>query len=387
MEFWNKKFDRRNFLKAGAAGVAAVAAASLPSVATKTKVAQAAAIRNVPTTRIGFSEMQKLTPTEMAKRSPLREYGYNYLMEKAKAVKDYKVREAALYGLNSPNPKILELYPNDAAKEATRAKLLDAGFIKSENTIEQIFPTLRSDLKFWDSVGAGWGGHHAYPAGLITHVSTDLETALGINEIYKENFGYSMREDLITNAILLHDNTKPWIMQYKEDHSVLGEIKIGGTGAHHIQAIADVMMRDFDPDLVVCLADSHDHPGTKTGEDKCVAYIKSAAIIAGVDPIKRGYLSATDKIRAPHAPEGYLVHLGDGDWVLTSMIARVAREQLALVAKQDYKLTDEELKGIKYNNLRNYVFSQASDMHLYQTFVERGYEAFRQAVLSIVVPD
>ena len=40
----------------------------------------------------------------------------------------------------------------------------------------------------------------------------------------------------------------------------------------------------------------------------------------------------------------------------------------------------------KFYNLRNYVYSQASDMHLYQILVDQGYDAFRQAVLDIVIP-
>ena len=45
-----------------------------------------------------------------------------------------------------------------------------------------------------------------------------------------------------------------------------------------------------------------------------------------------------------------------------------------------------DLDSSKFYNLRNYVYSQASDMHLYQILVDQGYDAFRQAVLDIVIP-
>lgn len=71
MAIWDKTIDRRDFLKTAAGAAAVFAAASiLPKQGS-------AAPRNIETTAIKFSEMQKLSPSEMAKRSPLREYGYN----------------------------------------------------------------------------------------------------------------------------------------------------------------------------------------------------------------------------------------------------------------------------------------------------------------------
>lgn len=82
MAIWDKTIDHRDFLKTAAGAAAVFAAASiLPKQGS-------AAPRNIETTAIKFSEMQKLSPTEMAKRSPLREYGYNWLMDKANGLQD-----------------------------------------------------------------------------------------------------------------------------------------------------------------------------------------------------------------------------------------------------------------------------------------------------------
>ena len=171
MEIWNKKFDRRNFIKAGAGAAAALTVASmLPKKGF-------AAPRNIPTTAMPFSKVVELTPEEMAQRSPLQEYALNFLKEQAYSLSDTNIRDIVLASMNQPEPLVMQKYDR-AAKEAIRQKLLDAGYISAENTVEQIFPPITTKLSFTNSAGAGWGGHHAYPGGLITHVSTDLQTAL-----------------------------------------------------------------------------------------------------------------------------------------------------------------------------------------------------------------
>ena len=114
MAIWDKSIDRRDFLKTAAGAAAAFAAASiLPKQGF-------AAPRNIETTAIKFSEMEKLSPTEMAKRSPLREYGYNWLMDKANGLQDETVKKVVLEGLKSPKPLILKKYPDKARKPAAR---------------------------------------------------------------------------------------------------------------------------------------------------------------------------------------------------------------------------------------------------------------------------
>lgn len=332
--------------------------------------------------------MEKLSPTEMAERSPLREYGYNWLMDRANGLQDQTVKKVVLEGLKSPKPLILKKYPDKASKEACRKALLAAGYIKEENTIDQIFPEVKNKLNFWDAAGAGWGGHHAYPCGLITHVATDLQTGLSLIENYEQLFGYSMNRELLTEAVLLHDLTKPWILQWTPDHKCLPEIKIAGTGCHHIQQVADCMYRGLRPDVVVAVAVSHDHAGWPSEEKKPVGYIKAAAIIAGKDPIQEGYLASDgETLPLPRRPESFLVHLGDHDFVLTSGISSWTQEYLKKVALSDYGLTEADLDSSKFYNLRNYVYSQASDMHLYQILADQGYDAFRQAVRASVIPD
>ncbi len=381
MEIWNKKFDRRNFIKAGAGAAAALTVASmLPKKGF-------AAPRNIPTTAMPFSKVVELTPEEMAQRSPLQEYALNFLKEQAYGLSDSNIRDIVLSSMEQPDPLVMKTYDR-VAKEAIRQKLLDAGYISPENTVEQIFPPITTKLSFTNSPGAGWGGHHAYPGGLITHVSTDLQSALNYIDTYEKYFGYSMNKELTTEAILLHDLTKPWILQWTPDGKCLPEIKIGGTGCHHIQQVAECMLRGLRPEVVVAVAVSHDHAGWDSAEVKPVTYIKAAAIIAGKDPVKEHYLAPDGKtLPLPRRPESFLVNFGDGDFTLTSGISRWTKEALEKVALSDYHLNKDELDGIKFNRLRSYLYSQASDMHLYQIYVDEGFEAVRKAFLSIVTPD
>lgn len=383
--FWDKKFDRRDFFK-GAAGAAA--AVTVTSMLPRDVFAAA---RDLKTEQVSWEACQKLTPAEMAKRSGMTKIGYDYLLDKANHLTDSHIRGIALDGLKSPQPKLLELFPDDASKERVRAKLLDAGYIKSENTIQQIFPPDKGAhacvQEFQISPGSGWGSHHAYPAGLVTHVATDLQIALSVFECYENMYGYDMDRELLTSAILLHDNQKPWVLQWREDNACLPEVNIAGTGAHHILEICDVIHRGLDPKLVVTIACSHEHPGWESQEKQVVGWIKAAGIITDTDPVKYGLLASDGQtLPLPRRQEGFLVHLGDHDFVLTAPVSKWLSQKLSELAKSVYHLSDEEIAGKPFYTLRDYLYSQKSDMHLYQIWVDGGDAALVKAVTDIVAP-
>lgn len=55
------------------------------------------------------------------------------------------------------------------------------------------------------------------------------------------------------------------------------------------------------------------------------------------------------------------------------------------IAVKDYGMSEADLKGSRFNQLRNYVFSQASIMSLYHVLSTRGAEALSHTVQSIVL--
>ena len=383
----DKKFGRRGFLKAAAAGVAAAALA--PSILGDMRHAHAE-VRNFPVKSATWSEVKKMPPQQMAESTKLYQPCFDYLMDKAKNLKDSNLRKIAVDGLKNPVSRVLERVPSKSDKQKVYNKLLDAGYIKSSDTLEGVFPpdkgVGKAPASFEAAPGGGWGGHHAYPGGLSEHVATDLQTALAIEEIHQQAYGYSKDVETLTAAILLHDNTKPWIFQWKKDNSLLPETKIAGTGCHHVQAIADVMYRGLDPKLVVALADSHTPPRPGKEEAQVVGWIKAAAIIAGVDASK--YLGPTgETIPLPRRAEGFLVNLGDGDWVLTGPVNVATNDVLKKIAKKVYKMSDKDLAGKPFFTLRDYLFSQRSDMALFQIWCDQGEDALEAEVKKIVKPE
>jgi hypothetical protein len=56
------------------------------------------------------------------------------------------------------------------------------------------------------------------------------------------------------------------------------------------------------------------------------------------------------------------------------------------IAVQKYGIAQADLKAKKFNQFRNYVFSQTSIMSLYEIYSRRGKDALTYTVLSIVAP-
>lgn len=370
-------WSRRNCMQLLACGTSAVAL---------TKAAAAAPAAG-QVKRISFAQCQRLTPLEMAKSSSLAVANYQYLIDQAKQVGDAKLRRLIGDMLANPAPSILELYPTDAEKEKTRQQLIGANLLNPEITAAQIFPPAVSPKQapqpFLGTPGSGFGSHHSYPGGLGLHVALNVRTSLSMLDAYASTNGFRLNHDIVLAAQLLHDIQKPWIFQWKADGSPLTEYKIGGTGVHHIMAIADCIHRGLSPELVVALASAHDNPGAE--EDKIVAYIKSGAIIAGKDPVAYGLLAPSGKnIVTPRRMEGFVVFLGDHEWVVSVPAEKWALAELQDIAAQDYGLGAADMNSPKFHALRNYVFAHTSITGLHEQFVAGGRERVRATVNALI---
>ena len=84
--------------------------------------------------------------------------------------------------------------------------------------------------------------------------------------------------------------------------------------------------------------------------------------------------------------EDFVCHLGDHDWILTVPAAHWMIPLMKEIAMEKYGLAKEDLEGRKFNQLRNYVFSQATIMGLYNLYAGEGKDAVTNRVLSIVRP-
>jgi hypothetical protein len=84
--------------------------------------------------------------------------------------------------------------------------------------------------------------------------------------------------------------------------------------------------------------------------------------------------------------EGFVCHLGDHDWILTVPAAKWLIPEMQKIAAAKYGMSDADLKGKKFNQFRNYVFSQATIMTLYNLYSTKGHDALAKAVADIVQP-
>ena len=126
--------------------------------------------------------------------------------------------------------------------------------------------------------------------------------------------GLPIDEDVILAAPIWHDWAKTIVFQWNADGSEFAEFNFGGagtldawgaagdsrTGGHHILSIAESMARGLSPLMVVTQASAHSAP-TLGNEFKVVNWLRAAALIARIDPVKAGYLAAdaTGHLRLP----------------------------------------------------------------------------------------
>ncbi|MDR0361922.1 MAG: hypothetical protein LBJ46_04460 [Planctomycetota bacterium] len=198
---------------------------------------------------------------------------------------------------------------------------------------------------------------------------------------------YDVDRDVAMAAQLLHDLHKPYVFQWQPDASSRPEQSLAGTGEHHVLSLAELLVRKAPAELVVAQACAHTHPGTEADEAQVVNWLKAAAIIAGIDPVRHGLLDASGKtLPLPRRQEGFICHLGDHDFVLSAPAVQWTLPVMRDIAKADYKITDADLQGKPFNSLRNAVYSQLSAMRIEQAYAMGGGEQVRLPMHSVVKP-
>jgi hypothetical protein len=174
---------------------------------------------------------------------------------------------------------------------------------------------------FYSAPGGAFGGHHSYPGGLPIHEANNQMAAINLADEYRNMYGLlaldlpaaklagkpdqeiTIERDWFVAAPALHDWAKTIVFQWKGDGSESPELQIGGngatdnygspggsrTGSHHILSIAESMKRGLAPGFVITQASAHSAQ-SKGSEYKVVNWLRAAAVIARVDPVRSGYL-------------------------------------------------------------------------------------------------
>ncbi len=379
----NPILSRRNFLKlaAGAAAGAALfpfaSGRTVQAAEGYTPVLRPENIHSLP------------APVQAAHSSDMVRLAHRQLLGAVDSIKNRELRQNTRKLIEDPVPTVAGEYTSKSAVTRLYAALAGQGLIDTAKISEaQLLPPFSGTAPqpFLSAPGSGYGSHHAYPGGLATHVEVNVRLTDAICSTYKDIFYYQVDRDTAIAAQALHDIAKPWVFQWQEDGSSLPEYTIAATGAHHILSLAEVLYRGFPAEEVVAQACAHTPP-TSAGEEEIVAgYLRAAAIIAGKDAVRYGLVSADGKrIPAPHKQEGYIVHLGDHDWILSVPAAQKAVQILKDIAASEYGMSAREQNGAAFNHFRNYIAAQASLMRInFLAAQPNGLEEIKSLVQKII---
>ncbi|SDF29291.1 metal-dependent phosphohydrolase [Desulfovibrio legallii] len=374
-----RRNGRRAFLK-GAAAAGLILGSGFTA-----RAAQAAANpREIRT--ISFDRCVAMTPQQIAEASPLARKAWTFLRETAGGIQDAALRRQVLDILDNPAPTLAQNLDQKAAAKALR----EAGLLAADPDTPLLPPVAdpqRAPQPFFSAPGSGWQSHHAYPGGLATHVAMNVRSTLGLLRDYPETFGFAPDKDVALAAQLLHDLHKPWVFQWRKDGACRTEQPLAATGEHHVLSVAESIVRKLPAPVVVAQACAHTHPGTAKDEALVVGWIKAAALLAGVDPVRADLLAPGGKtLPLPRRAEGFLVHLGDHDFVLSVPAAQWVTPALRNLAEEKYGLKGADLDGLPFNNFRNYVFAQVSAMRLYGALAAQGPAAVAELAAAAVRP-
>ena len=337
-------------------------------------------------TAVSFEECQSLSYRQMAERSPMVQESWTYLNREITLLSDPALRSlvAGIYADTTPT---LGKYSN-AERAWVWKTLADAGYTKQGEA--NFLPHRPFDMAgrypAISSPGSGYSSHHSYPGGLITHVAANTRITRAIVDTYEQTYGYSVNRDIAMAAQLLHDLHKPWVFQWQDDASLRTEQPLAGTGEHHVLSVAELLVRKAPAELAVAQSCAHTHPGGPNDEKQVIGWLKAAAAIAGVDPVGYGLLdSSGETVPLPRRQEGFICHLGDHDFVLSVPAVAWTLPVLKEIAAADYKLSEKDVNGKPFHNLRNMVYANLSAMRLAQLYAE-GRESLRRAMHAVVRP-
>ncbi len=392
--------------------------------------------------------------TQLARHSPLVTTALQRLNQQISTVRNITLREQTEDALFNPATCVTHRANlTDAAKQAILAQLLAAGLYNPADgasiqggVAAGVFPPVRDDgsacphlpQAFGVAPGSNFGGHQSYPGGLSVHESFNLSSALGFAENYELNYGVvggdklphvaplppfspapaphgdlEIDHDAVVAAPMWHDWAKTLVFQWNADGTEFTELNFGGngntdnygaagdsrTGGHHILSLAESMARKLPAAFIVTQASAHSAP-TLGNEFKVVNWLRTAAIIAQVDPVARGYLVADNaghlRLPALRSPDTvglnaagqtnllveYEIHnLSDADFVFS--IPAITESQVIL-AKLAAQYGYDPVQTADYNTrYRNPALTYLSGERILILYTTKGLAAV-QAELDVL---
>ena len=308
-----------------------------------------------------------IAPTQRAEQialsSPLARMHWNELHVEARRIRDPLLRETSLEILEKPKFQLAEKRRGDSQK--IRAKLLELGLLDPKTEPKELIPN-HEPMPFVAAPASFWTQHHTYPGGLVFHTLTNLRTGTFIAQNWFWIYHVRLNSDLIRAATIWHDSAKTWTLEWQPDGTVSrSEGQIAGTGAHHVLAVAEAVLRGMPAEFVVTLASAHNpaHPGA--GLEELISYLKAASILAGKGYSSAGLSEDGTRLAAPAPLESYVNHLSDHDWVVTEVSLARTREALQALSPAPTAWEMDEL------------FATYGDLKVYQEFLFKGSEGLK----------
>jgi len=295
---------------------------------------------------------------QLARQSPLVQSAMRFLGAQAEQIHDRTLRAATLDILKNPRTCALHRrgLASAQAQDAVIRTLTDQGLVNAADAaafpagvrVAVFPPILQADADcpqlpqpLESAPGSAFGGHHSYPGGLPVHEANNDLSDKNLASQYQAIYGSTSRsslpqveadsdgdehrhharesalpidDDVIIAAPIWHDWAKTIVFQWNADGSEFSEFNFGGagttdawgaagdsrTGGHHILSVAEAMARGLSPLMVITQASAHSAP-TLGNEYKVVNWLRAAAIIARIDPVKAGYLAldSAGRLRLP----------------------------------------------------------------------------------------
>jgi hypothetical protein len=394
------------------------------------------------------------TAADIARGSRVVQSAMDFLVSQAKSLNDPYLRNQTLDAINNPGTCVTHRANlADADKQAIVDALKSAGLVRLSDDATfpgglkaGVFPPLTNDgskcpmlpQPFYSAPGSVYHGHHSYPGGLPVHESNNDVADQHLADEYRSIYGGSeagglpaihngaangnggsnsifIDQDIIVAAPLWHDWAKPIVFQWKADGSEFSELNFGGngatdnngaagdstTGGHHIIGIAEAMKRGLSPAFVITQASAHSAP-TSGNEFKVVNWLRAAAIMAGIDPVAKGYLTtdsqnhfrlpalrqlgeinflATTPSQTNILVEYELHNLSDADFTFSGPAVSMVETVLAQLAGEFGFSSDptDPVKVATYNvHYRNPALSSLTAERLQIIYANQGVDGVRQ---------
>jgi len=363
-----------------------MSAVALPFVLGPTAIAEAADVGKYPLPPPrGPLSRGNAHAARLAAESPMVRATYASVAALADSLTDGDLRAYVTSFLHYPAPDYAANARTPEARVAVRDALARAGFVAADAPVSGIFPpgsepgSATFVQPFWSTPGSADGSHHAYPGGLAVHEYFNASMAQQFAATYDAHYFANQKtvdRDTVVGSALYHDIMKALVFQWREDGSLLDELTIGGTGAHHILSGAEAIVHGHTPRFVVTLLSAHAAPSLGD-ETHVVDWCRAAAIVAGVDPVQYGLLRTDGAgftlADTPVPLEAFISNLSDHDYVATIPAMHVVSERLKARYAQWQPSTT-------FNWYRAAVLSRTTALSLYDTLVRHGEGAFVAAV-------